>query len=273
MGRATITEEKIIQITMENFRSFYNRNPEITIAPMTEDFMWIGSNDFQWCENSKEFNKLTKKECEEPPVLLSDEEYHLLFHERNVWVVYGRCKKTVILDDGTVLHAHVRFTYVWHMIDGELKLAHIHSSHAQDIPINRILPQPEPFNEHSDFFEYMKKMDSGRTDREKITFRDREKNFRCLFPTDILYIKAAGQWSDVYTKTDNFQVWGLLSEYEKNMPGLFKRIHKSYLVNSLYIDSIHRYKAVLRDGRELPIGKERYMDLKRYLQKGYEPET
>ena len=39
----------------------------------------------------------TKKEYQEEPVLLSDEEYHLLFHDRNVWVVYGRYKVTATL--------------------------------------------------------------------------------------------------------------------------------------------------------------------------------
>ena len=266
MRRAGITEAEIIQLTLENVRSFYHRNPEVTTAPMADNFMWIGSNDFQWCEGLEKFRRTMEKEYEEPPVLISDEEYHLLFHDRNVWVVCGRYRITSVMEDGTALHAHVRGTYVWRMINGELKLAHVHGSHAQDIPLNRIVTMPEPLTANMDYFDYLKRMDSITSDVNKIAFRDTNKNYRYLFPSDILYLKAAAQWSIVHTKTETFQVWGLLADYEKSLPYSFRRIHKSYLVNSLYVDSIHRYKAVLRDGQELPIGKERYMDLKHYLQ-------
>lgn len=268
MERTIITESDIVQMTLENVRSFYHRNPSVTTAPMADDFMWIGSNDFQWCEGLEEFNRVTKKEYKEPPVTLSDEEYHLLFHERNVWVVYGRYKATAVLEDGSVIHAHVRGTYVWRRIDGVIKLAHVHGSHAQDVPLNQLLPPPEPMTIDTDFFEYMKRMDTFKTNEEKLSFRDRDKKHRYLLPSEVVYMQSALQWTTVYTKTGSFQIWGLLAEYEQKMPDTFFRIHKSYLVNSIYIDSIRRYKAVLKDGRELPISKDRYMDLKRYLQTG-----
>lgn len=266
MARATVTAAQIIQMTLDTVRSFYNRNHADTTSPMDRDFVWIGSNDFQWCIGLEEFNRITKKEYEEPPVLISDEEYHLLFHERNVWVIYGRYKLTAILDDGTVLHAHVRGTYVWRMIKGELKLVHIHGSHAQDIPLHASKIPSEPLTENTDLFDYLKNLDTKGIDALKLSFRDREGNYRYLFPTDILYLKAAAQWSTVHTLTGSFQVFGLLAEFEKRLPKLFYRVHKSYLINSNYIESIHRYKAILKDGQELPISKERYMDLKRFLQ-------
>ena len=160
MRRAGITEAEIIQLTLENVRSFYHRNPEVTTAPMADNFMWIGSNDFQWCEGLENFRRTMEKEYEEPPVLISDEEYHLLFHDRNVWVVCGRYRITSVMEDGTAIHAHVRGTYVWRMINGELKLAHVHGSHAQDIPLNRIVTMPEPLTADMDYFDYLKRMDS-----------------------------------------------------------------------------------------------------------------
>lgn len=40
----------------------------------------------------------------------------------------------------------------------------------------------------------------------------------------------------------------------------FCRIHKSYLVNFKYVQSVERYKAVLSDGQSLSISKARYLD-------------
>lgn len=60
MSKPLINEEEIIQMTLENVRSFYSRDKDVTTAPMTGNFMWIGSNDFQWCEGLDEFTRVTK---------------------------------------------------------------------------------------------------------------------------------------------------------------------------------------------------------------------
>ncbi len=49
-----------------------------------------------------------------------------------------------------------------------------------------------------------------------------------------------------------------LDEIEKDLEGYgFLRIHKSYLVNVVYIKKLINYGAVLRDGRQLPIPREK----------------
>ena len=116
MRKNSYRENEIIEQTRQVIQSFYGRKTELTIAPMSEDFMWIGSNDFQWCEGIDEFIRVTKKEYQEEPVLLSDEEYHLLFHDRNVWVVYGRYKVTATLKDLSRIRLHIRVTFIWRMI-------------------------------------------------------------------------------------------------------------------------------------------------------------
>ena len=243
MRKNLYRENEIIEQTRQVIQSFYGRKTESTIAPMSEDFMWIGSNDFQWCEGIDEFIQVTKKEYQEEPVLLSDEEYHLLFHERNVWVVYGRYKVTATLKDHSRIRLHIRVTFIWRMIKGNLRLAHVHGSASQDIPLEPFLQTESTFTEESDFFDFMEKLASAERNLQKLTIRDCEKNHRCLFP----------------------------SAYEQKMPESFFRIHKSYLVNCLYIDRISRYNAVLESGCELPISKECYMNFKRKLKEAAKP--
>lgn len=229
--------------------------------------MWIGSNDFQWCEGLEEFLRITKNEYEEPPVLLSDEEYHLLFHDHHTWVIYGRYKATVMLPDGAVIYAHVRGTYVWRRIGDELRLAHVHGSHAQDIPLNQ--EPPERLTENSAFFDYMKRMDSMNrmdTDGDKLSFRDRTGVFHYPYAAEVRYLKANNQGCIVSTTKEELDVNGLLAVHMEDLPPQFQRIHKSYVVNISHIASICRYHATLSDGTKLPISKERYMGLKRTLQ-------
>ena len=66
-------------------------------------------------------------------------------------------------------------------------------------------------------------------------------------------------------KNDVIQLNGKLDEFERriNMYG-FIRIHKSYLVNCIYILNISRYNATLSiyDNIQLPIPKDRYKEIK-----------
>ena len=154
MARPAFTEAQIIQKTLENVRSFYNRKQEIAALPTADDFVWIGAYDCEWSEGRDQFAELAGKGHEEFPILLSDEEYHLLFHERNVWVVYGRYKVTATKADGSVFHAHVRGTYVWRMVNGELKLAHVHDSHG-DMPTGQQTSEVGQYLADADFLEYL----------------------------------------------------------------------------------------------------------------------
>lgn len=61
MRKNLYRENEIIEQTRQVIQSFYGRKTESTIAPMSEDFMWIGSNDFQWCEGIDEFIQVTKR--------------------------------------------------------------------------------------------------------------------------------------------------------------------------------------------------------------------
>ena len=266
MAKKVAGEADIVRRTAESVHSFYSREKDATTAPMTEDFLWIGSNEFQWAEGRDAFLHVTENEFTEPPVLLSDEEYHLLFHARDVWVVYGRYTATAATADGGVLYAHVRVTYVWRRVDGEIKLAHIHGSHAQDIPLNQLEPAPAPLTADSSLFAMLGRLGARGTDTGKLLFRDLEGKHRLLFPDDVVFLQAAGAHTIVHTLSGTFPASGLLAKHAAALPPQFQRIHKSYLVNTRQVDAIRRFRAILKDGRELPIGKERYGDLKRFLQ-------
>lgn len=265
MSRKSTSEADLIRMTTEVIHNYNNRHLEATIAPMAQDFIWIGSNDYQWCESLEEFCRLTKNVYAEPPMLVSDEEYRLLFRDRNTWGVYGRFTASAVLEDGGVLRAHVRGTYIWRRIDGEIKLFHVHASNAQDIPLNRIASPADPLTENSGFYDYLKRMDALRAGAEKITFHCREGKYLFLYPDEIIFLKAAGHCTILYTRSETFSVTGLLSAQTALLPALFQRIHKSYIVNTWYIDSICRYRAILKNGQEIPIGKDSYMALKQFL--------
>ncbi len=91
----------------------------------------------------------------------------------------------------------------------------------------------------------------------------------------IQYIEAQGSYSRiVFLKNNHVSdviMSNPLSEYEELLPvDLFCRIHRSYLVNSLYISHIQKsnsYNVQLKDKTLLPVSRRRFNTLVEYLKK------
>lgn len=56
-----------------------------------------------------------------------------------------------------------------------------------------------------------------------------------------------------------------IAQIEKQTEGLLLRIHSSYIINPLDVESIQRFKATLSDGTEIPIPEKKYTSVKKLL--------
>lgn len=80
--------------------------------------------------------------------------------------------------------------------------------------------------------------------------------------SNIMYIESF-QHRIVFHMNDTaetiYEKNGSLSELEKRLECHgFCRIHKSYLVNMMYVDKMECYKVHMENGIELPIPREKY---------------
>lgn len=88
---------------------------------------------------------------------------------------------------------------------------------------------------------------------------------------DIAYLRGADIYSELVLKDETTELHNKsLEKLEQLLSPDFERIHKSYLVPfsairgiSLYPGSV--YKAILKDGQTLPVGRSRYKRLKEKL--------
>ncbi len=90
---------------------------------------------------------------------------------------------------------------------------------------------------------------------------------------NIVFIEAKGSYSKICYRKDGREKYITMSypiaDYEKMLPGdVFFRIHKSYLVNCMYVSSMekgeHSY-AVLRNSNRLPVSRRRSNELGSFL--------
>lgn len=266
MKRATLKKAEIVELTRKVIRSFYQREIQENLDYVHDDFVWIGALDFQFAKSKQAFLKLIESEMKAEPFQIFDEEYTLLTRDRNTIVVYGRFRLLLELSQEEQVRTHTRITAVWQHMDGALYLMHVHGSNAQDVPIQM---SRAPIQSHQEvaFFEYLNSIEQTGVSN-KLSFREVQGKYHFFLPNEVMYLKANGQGAIVYTKDQEIKVSNILAAHIKRLPDTFLRIHKSYVVHQAYVESLCRYTITLTDGTTLPVGKERYMNLKRILQGG-----
>lgn len=83
----------------------------------------------------------------------------------------------------------------------------------------------------------------------------------------ILYIETVKRSVKlrVHTENDTILINGTLPDFEEKYPGLFPRVHASYLLNPAHVREIRRFSVTLSDGTELPIPEKKYTQVKKLL--------
>lgn len=93
-----------------------------------------------------------------------------------------------------------------------------------------------------------------------------------LVPVDrVLYVEGAGAYSELVLDDGRRELHDkTLEKLHALLPPVFERIHKSYLVRWPAVKALHaqegsHYEAELRNGVRLPIGRQRYKELREKL--------
>lgn len=93
-----------------------------------------------------------------------------------------------------------------------------------------------------------------------------------LVPIDrVLYVEGAGAYAELVLEDGRRELHDkTLEKLHALLPAGFERIHKSYIVRWSAVKTLHaqegsHYEAELRSGQRLPIGRQRYKELREKL--------
>ncbi|MDW3645596.1 MAG: LytTR family DNA-binding domain-containing protein [Bacteroidia bacterium] len=93
-----------------------------------------------------------------------------------------------------------------------------------------------------------------------------DKRFIQLETSDIYYLESYGNYVKVWMKEKFHLTSRTLSSFEDQLnTRFFIRIHKSYLINRLWVDFLEGNRLMLKNGVELPIGKNHKQHFKRFM--------
>jgi two-component system response regulator LytT len=99
----------------------------------------------------------------------------------------------------------------------------------------------------------------------------RRNTLRLVDIQDILYIKGAGMYSELHLRNGRVELHDKsLQRLLDVLPAAFQRVHKSYIVRltdvrHLLSHGSSKYEVELVSGVRLPVGRERYKELKQAL--------
>ena len=84
-----------------------------------------------------------------------------------------------------------------------------------------------------------------------------------LKASDIILIETSGHKSIIRLSDQTYQIYEKLEVLEEKLKGFgFLRAHKSFIVNMGHIRSINSYVMTLNDGRQIPVPKARYKQVR-----------
>lgn len=101
---------------------------------------------------------------------------------------------------------------------------------------------------------------------DSLFIREKQKFIRVNF-NEIVYMKSDNVYVDVFLKNKKkYTVRGTLNDFENKIDSNFQRVHRSYIVNLNFLESINSIY-VQAYGNEIPIGKKYREELLSQIQK------
>lgn len=111
-------------------------------------------------------------------------------------------------------------------------------------------------------------METVETESRCFEFQSGREHLRISYG-DILFFESRGRKLVVHTRKASYDTYGRLDDVEREAPEGFIRIHKSYLVNDLYVHRWNPDEAELVTGEVLRVSKSHKKMVREYfLEKG-----
>ena len=90
--------------------------------------------------------------------------------------------------------------------------------------------------------------------RPAVARLDASRGSEDLHPADILFIRSDGVYTEIVTLNETLVQRKLLKDIAQELPASFIRVHRSYIVNSDYIEQRSPATLIVR-GNEIPISR------------------
>ncbi len=86
---------------------------------------------------------------------------------------------------------------------------------------------------------------------------------------EIIYLESERHRITIHTMSGDYHIYRRLRDFEDSLcKSGFLRIHKSFLVNMIFVRQIRRYSITLDNGIVLPVSKMKFNEIKSRIKQG-----
>lgn len=257
-----------IELTKELMVRHYQKDDDFAIRYLHRNCIWIGSCAEEFYQGKDEIAAVLKREAKElPDIQLTGFDYVCVSHDTHSCVITGRHTGQTTNSSGEIYRDVQRVTFVWKKNKDEFLIMHIHVSN----PMNNLQDGeifPHKIGKFTKgYFEMLVNRDIKKNGT--ITIKDRKNRYHVIQINEIMYCEAFDMnciihlpENDVFGRLTLLDFEQLLNEKNKDM---FKRVHKSYLVNRYHALSLSRYELTLQNKVNVPVSQERYNEVRDWL--------
>lgn len=261
--------DRCIDLTKKLMERYYHGNIDFVIEHLHQNCLWIGARADEFFHGKEKIANILKRDADGlPDIYLNSQHYFCASHDTHTCVVSGSYIGIIDPECGEILREMQRVSFVWKEEKDQLLIIHMHVSNPLHI-IEENESFPHAIGKYTK--DYLDMLIARDVDRNAVIHIKDSKNVYHSIPIDtIIYCESFDRNTIIHTKEDDVFGRIQLQELEKLLleknDTMFKRVHKSYLLNKYYVETIHRYEAKMRGSNDhISLSQEHYAEIKDWI--------
>lgn len=260
--------DKCMQLTSETMERYFHGDVRFVAEHLNRNCIWIGARTDEFYQGKSEIlNVLNQDQPNLPDIQLTSQHYFCAVHDTHTCTIAGSYIGVTSPDTGEIFRQMQRVSFIWKQEKEQLFIIHMHVSN----PLN-ILEEGENFPHAvgrytKDYLDMLISRDVEKND--VIRVKDQKNIHHIINISNIIYCESFDRNTIIHT--ENGDIFGRIQLQEieqiliKMNPVMFKRVHKSFLINKYYTISIQRYEVKMHGGYRIALSQERYTDIYDWL--------
>ena len=259
MGEKILDPNELITMTRDAFHACYQGDLNPWINMLNEKSIYIGNATpilvgRQAIE--REFSKYTGSRVDQ----ILQEDYYAYPVSEDVWQVYGQ----IILRGGGEYNVINRFSIIFQRRRNRIQIVQQQNSYEyMKADSNGKYKHIQICMEALDV---VHKLLGENREETKLTVKNGEQLF-FINPYSVLYIQGQGKKNEIVCLDKVVSTSSTLGELKQMLPEFFCQIHRSYIVNSYYVESIRRFEVEMESGEILPVPEHSYTKVRSQLER------
>ena len=254
---------EIMQLSADIVQTYYQNDTKLFLEYVDEDMLWYGPARGQFLFGRQAIHDAWKQESNSLTFSLGS-------IRLDCAMISPACCE-VILSFPVTTHfpsgKNITVSQIIHISWCERKLEGKHEKQ----PRMRVVHISNLYQQHESDRIYPVHFDQVYQGYVPIVTENRRIFFRGADHADYYLLSDAIQWVEsaagsrhaiLHIGTEAIEVTASVQSIEKDYPDLFVRCHICYLVNLRYVTQVKRFKAVMADGKEVPIPEKTYTAFK-----------